>query len=120
MWATTPRTICRVREVHIKAVNMNTAQMFQTPQATTIPITAVTTAVTITAATQATAEEIIQAATPPAEEIIQAENLQAEEIIQAENLQAEGNPQAEAKAPEAVNRQAAVRKLPLPQNKITG
>ena len=67
-----------------------------------------------------TAEEIIQAATPPAEEIIQAENLQAEEIIQAENLQAEGNPQAEAKAPEAVNRQAAVRKLPLPQNKITG
>lgn len=39
---------------------------------------------------------------------------------QAENLQAEGNPQAEAKAPEAVNRQAAVRKLPLPQNKITG
>ena len=88
---------------------MNTAQMFQTPQATTIPITAVTTAVAITAATQATAEEIIQAATPP-----------AEEIIQAENLQAEGNPQAEAKAPEAVNRQAAVRKLPLPQNKITG
>ena len=111
MWATTPRTICRVREVHITAVTMNTAQMSQTPQATTIPITAVT---------QATAEEIIQAATPPAEAIIQAENLQAEEIIQAENLQAEGNPQAEAKAPEAVNRQAAVRKLPLPQNKITG
>ena len=46
--------------------------------------------------------------------------LQAEENLQAENLQAEGNPQAEAKAPEAVNRQAAVRKLPLPQNKITG
>ena len=84
------------------------------------PITAVTTAVAITAATQATAEEIIQAATPPAEEIIQAVTIQAEEIIQAENLQAEGNPQAEAKAPEAVNRQAAVRKLPLPQNKITG
>ncbi len=97
MWATTPRTICRVREVHIIAVTMNTAQMFQTPQATTIPITAVTTAVAITAATQATAEE----------------------IIQAENLQAEGNPQAEAKAPEAVNRQEEATPL-LRQNKITG
>ena len=94
--------------------------MFKTPQATKFPFTAVTTAVTITAATQATAEEIIQAATPPAEANHQAENLQAEELIQAENLPAEGNPQAEAKAPEAVNRQAAARKLPLPQNKITG
>ena len=119
MWATTPRTICRVREVHITAVTMNTAQMPPTPQATTIPITAVITAAAITAATQATV-----AVTPPAEEMFRAENLPAEspqaENPQAENPQAEGNPQTEAKAPEAVNRRAAVRKLLLPQNKITG
>ena len=97
MWVTTPRIICRVPAVSITAETMNTVRMFPTRQATTIPITAVTTAVAITAATQATTEE----------------------IIQAENLQAEGNPQAEESRQEAVNRQEEATPL-LRQNKITG